>query len=656
MFKKLLLSFLATATLATMNGQVIWQEDFEGGAALPAGWSQVTAATDGGWNVAEASTMGSQSFPIAAYDGNAIATNDDACNCEKSNELLKFPAINLTGYTSLYLLADQFYYQGAYQGAVESLNLEASTDGGTTWTVIKSAGGAAGWVTRGYDISAYAGQANVIFGFRYNDGAGWTFGAALDNIKILVPDNILKAKFDGASISKYLDIIPGYIPYGDKALENTDLSVSATMSNPGYVPITSFDATLTVGAYNEVKHFDGLDIQLFETYNFDFDGQFSVNLGTNNVNISISNINGGTDNDVSDNSSTMTVTGVTPIPGRKVVVEEGTGTWCGWCPRGAVMMGYMEETFPDNFIGIAVHNNTTDPMRVATYDAGMLTLIGGFPSGLVDRSYIGIDPLEFESALVDRMSTPNSVKITQDVSWDATTRKAVVTSHLDFQQTLNGDYRIAVVFTQDSVKGAASGYNQTNYYSGGSVGPMAGFEGLANPVPAASSQFDHVARALIGGFTGAAGSVPAANAAGTTYDFTAAAYTVPTAQATNLAKMHAITLLIDQSTGEIVSAETTPVPFTTSATKDLTDGSVAVSMSPNPVRDQATITMTLKQTSDVQLHVVDMNGKVVMEQNYSNLVGATKLPFSVGRLPIGNYLVTVTAKGQTATQQFSIVR
>jgi len=656
MLKKLLLSFLAMATLATLNGQIIWQENFESADSLPAGWSQTTDASDGGWLVAEASSMGSTSFPISAHTGNAVATNDDACNCEKGNDLLVLPSINLSGQTSLYLLVDQFYFQGTYQVATESMSLEASTDGGTTWDVVKSIAGAGDWVTRGYDISAYAGQSSVKFAFRYNDGAGWTYGAALDNLKILVPDNILKAKFDGATLAKYLDVIPGYIPYSNKALEGTELYVNATMSNPGYVPITEFDATLTVGSYSEVKHFDGLNLQLFETFNFDFDGAFPVTLGANNVNISISNVNGGADNDLSDNSSTLAVAGVVPVPGRKIVVEEGTGTWCGWCPRGAVMMDHLEETFPDNFIGIAVHNATTDPMRVAAYDNAVSALIPGYPSGLVDRAFVGIDPLEFESALVDRVSTPSAVNITQDVSYDPATKKATVTSHLDFQQALNGNYRIAVVFTQDSVKGAASGYNQTNYYSGGSVGPMAGYEDLANPVPAASSKFEHVARALIGGFTGAANSVPTANAAGTTMDYTSAAYTIPTAQATNLAKMHAITLLINQTTGEIVSAQTTPVPYSTVATKDLTDGSVAVHMYPNPVRDQATITMTLAQNSDVQLHIVDMNGKIVMEQNYSNQSGNIKLPFAVGQLPIGSYLLTLTAKGQTATEQFSIVR
>ena len=41
---------------------------------------------------------------------------------------------------------------------------------------------------------------------------------------------------------------------------------------------------------------------------------------------------------------------------RRMVVEEGTGAWCGWCVKGIVGLRYMNATYPDQFIGIAVHN------------------------------------------------------------------------------------------------------------------------------------------------------------------------------------------------------------------------------------------------------------------------------------------------------------
>src|SRR6185312_10457221 len=49
---------------------------------------------------------------------------------------------------------------------------------------------------------------------------------------------------------------------------------------------------------------------------------------------------------------------------------------------------------------------------------------------------------------------------------------------------LIGDYRLALVLTEDSVHNTDPSYDQGNAYSGGSYGPMGGYELLANPVPA----------------------------------------------------------------------------------------------------------------------------------------------------------------------------
>lgn len=51
------------------------------------------------------------------------------------------------------------------------------------------------------------------------------------------------------------------------------------------------------------------------------------------------------------------------------LIEEGTGTWCGWCPRGIVMMEYIAEKYPDFFARAAIHKSygtSRDPMQVST--------------------------------------------------------------------------------------------------------------------------------------------------------------------------------------------------------------------------------------------------------------------------------------------------
>lgn len=73
-----------------------------------------------------------------------------------------------------------------------------------------------------------------------------------------------------------------------------------------------------------------------------------------------------------------------------MLAEEATGTWCTWCPRGAVFMAKMKEDYPDDFIGIAVHNQ--DPMTLTSYNTGLTNLPGfsGFPSVVVRRQILSI--------------------------------------------------------------------------------------------------------------------------------------------------------------------------------------------------------------------------------------------------------------------------
>lgn len=40
---------------------------------------------------------------------------------------------------------------------------------------------------------------------------------------------------------------------------------------------------------------------------------------------------------------------------RRMVMEEATATWCGWCPQGIVAIDGLKRDFPDNFLAIAIH-------------------------------------------------------------------------------------------------------------------------------------------------------------------------------------------------------------------------------------------------------------------------------------------------------------
>ncbi len=667
MFKKLLFaaSLVVLAASVHAQGTILWSENFDSGTTLPAGWTQSTSATDGGWVVGTTTFHSSQYFPIPARTGNVLGTNDDKCNCNKANENLYMPAMDFSAQapgSPLVLLFDIVYGKRTDSGKAESLKMIVSTDGGTTWTEMFAFTGGAGWRNfYSLDISAYAGMANVKFGFRYDDGTGWLYGAMLDNMRVVIPDNIVRAGLTGVTAGKFVEAVPAIHSGYTKILVGHEVAVRGTFNNNGFPVITSFDVDVTRGANTQTYNYSGLNLTLGQSVQFYV--PYPAVLGANAFDFSvlIKNVNGVGDNDPLDNSGTATfsITGVEPQSGRKIVVEEATGTWCTWCPRGAVMMDYISEQYGDKVIPIAVHNAQStypDPMQNSVYNAGMVGLIGGFPAGLVERE-ADIDPLlgspNFEMSLIEHLLQPNKIAVTQNVAWDAATRKADVTTSLQFLQEMNGNYRIAVVYVEDDVKGATQYYNQINAYSGGAQGPMGGFENMPSPVLAAQMTYDHVGREIVGGFTGAAGSVPAANPAGSVMSYTST-YTVPAAY--NIANMHAVSMVIDQATGFIISAESTPIPFVSTSAPTLTLDAVHISIAPNPVQDEAMLTVKVEETADVQIRVVDALGRVMSERNYANISGKQVIPFRADNLPNGMYTLVATAKGQVASKSFVVQR
>jgi len=659
MFKKLLfaVSLVALGAAAHAQGTVLWSEDFESVAAgLPAGWTQATAATDGGWKVQSTTAHSSADFPIPFREGKVLGTNDDKCNCVKANEIVYLPPMDFTGQTELRLLFDLLFVRGTYQNKTESLKLIASIDGGTTWNDVTTFTGSGSW--RSYfqvNISSFAGQSDVRFGFRYDDGTGWLFGAMLDNVRVVVPDNIVRAQTINVSAGKTVSAIPALLYGYTKLLPGELITLRGTLFNSGFPTITAFDARVIYGTDTLVKNFTGLNLALGQTNTFTFAVPKPVALGNTDYSVEIFNVNGVGDNDLSDNVVVYPIEGIAPHPGRKVVVEEGTGTWCGWCPRGAVMMDYIADLYPDNVIPIAVHNSSQskpDPMQNTVYNAGMVSMISGFPSGLVDRVN-DIDPTQFEQAALVQLATLPKVLVSQNVGWDAVTRKVSVTTSLNFQEDMIGNYRIAVVYVEDNVTGTTTGYTQTNYYAGGTYGQMGGYQNLADPVPANLMVYQHVGREIVGGFSGAAGSVPSINTAGSVMSYESS-YTVPPTY--NIDNMHVVSMVIDQTTNRIINAESTPIPFVSTSAPALAVENIRVSIAPNPVQDEAMLTINVEETTDVQIRVVDAFGRMVAERNYGNISGKQLVPFRADNLPNGMYTLVATAKGQLVSKPFVVQR
>ena len=329
--------------------------------------------------------------------------------------------------------------------------------------------------------------------------------------------------------------------------------VVATARNLGSSTINSFDLTYNYNGADVTENITGLNLVSLDTYEHTFASQLTPVLGNNDLTVTISNVNGsGADDDASDDSKVISIDPIVPASGKIVVGEEATGTWCQWCPRGAVYMDLFEETYADYWIGIAVHNG--DPMTDVVYDAGMGALIGGYPSAVVDRG-ADVDPSGMNADFLDRLQTEPAGVILNGATWDPNTRILEVSVNTTFSQNASNSYKVACALTEDDVTGTSSGYNQSNAYAGGGNGVMGGYEALPNPVPAAQMKYDHVARAISPSFDGSSASLPGTINAGESH-ISNYSFTLPAEWDED--NIHIIGLLIEPS-GRIDNAGSTSI-------------------------------------------------------------------------------------------------
>lgn len=371
--------------------------------------------------------------------------------------------------------------------------------------------------------------------------------------------------------------------------------------------------------------------------------------GVNTIELSVASVNGNTgDEELCNNFTSLNIEGVTPAVNKAVLIEEATGTWCPWCPRGAVYLDLLSKKYTSTFVPIAVHNN--DPMTVTAYDALIRATPGftGFPSVILNRNTV-VDPSASESPFLDRISVPAPAYFVTGAKFDASTRKLDVSITTIFQEDVNTPMWINMILTEDGVKGTGSGYNQANAYAGGAAGPMGGYELLPNPVPASQMVYDHVGRFLTGVQKATDNSLdgPYANGESVVRYFS---FTIP--QNMNVDKFHLIPVLLS-ATGFQNAGQSTMAEALSNGYVKADDVLVSESFQayPNPAQNEFNIDFQVKKTSDVVLELTDITGKVLERKIFSQLNGEYTLPIQTHQWNAGMYMVTIRSNDNIITKK-----
>ena len=430
---------------------------------------------------------------------------------------------------------------------------------------------------------------------------------------------------------------------GIGVLADIAYSPIAEVRNNGLEDITSFDIELTHPGGTISQSVTDINLAAGDVLEVEFDDQITPVEGPQTIEFFVSNVNGNTADDYADDDTYITNRNlIASALGKRAVVEEGTGTWCQFCPRGAVTMERMTNLYNESYVGIAVHNG--DPMVVPVYDTGLG--LNAFPGGRVDRgSQLGDG--QFEANWIERMQVAPKGYVSLGAQYDETTRLLEVVVEAEMVESISGNYRLGFVIAEDGVTGTGSGWAQVNAFSGGDV-EVGGYENLPNPVPASMMVYDHVARAIMPDYGGAEGVFPSDLVAGETYAINFA-ITLPEGWEADelelIGLFYATNNRIDNAYKADLDGAISNGWYDSGngvvGVKRLPEPDAQIKLFPNPSSGTSFIDIDLNDADHVSVDILSVDGRLVASRDYGTLSGANRLPVNTANFSSGIYMVQI---------------
>lgn len=164
------------------------------------------------------------------------------------------------------------------------------------------------------------------------------------------------------------------------------------------------------------------------------------------------------------------------IPKRKVVIEDYTGSWCGFCPAVSAAISEAYSQKADDLAIVVTHitaNSNPDPMHFDDVEILQDEFnVSGLPQGRIDRSIVWNAPYETDNIIAAAgQNTTSSISINSQLEGNNLITEVTLISELG---TNAGD-KLVLYLLEDGIV-----YPQTNYYNSDDTSP---YYQMGNPIP-----------------------------------------------------------------------------------------------------------------------------------------------------------------------------
>lgn len=348
-----------------------------------------------------------------------------------------------------------------------------------------------------------------------------------------------------------------------RVMLNESVNVPVTFKNKGANTVSSIDYTITTsGTVSEERHLN-LYIGGFNSKTIEIPFDADAAAMENEKILTITKVN-GIANTASDKTANGVLATMSFLPTAIPVIEEFTGTWCGYCPIGIAALNQIDDVYGDQVILIAVHGNQGyryDQMEIDQYDFKN-SLFSGYPSAIINRGE-DIYPTYCINYLDDIIAASAPGEISVSAKWGNNAQTAInITTQTKFAMgASSSSYNIGFVLVADGLKGTEYFWAQSNNYSGAT-----GYENdkymypfTQQPSTITDIEYNHVAVDGWGIQYGVDGSIPKSFSAGEILSYGYKADISSNTLIQDKSKLHVIALLLDKTTGKILNAAKTTI-------------------------------------------------------------------------------------------------
>jgi hypothetical protein len=291
---------------------------------------------------------------------------------------------------------------------------------------------------------------------------------------------------------------------------------------------------------------------------------------------------------------------------QKVLIEEHTGAWCGWCPDGAVLLHDILTNEP-NAIGVAVHQG--DAMAIPLSSSIRSFYGPAFPQATINRSGDPLSRGAWSGAVATALQRSPVVSVSFDsVSINGATRQLTARIKASFLRDTVGQLRFNLYLTESNLVGNGTGWNQVNY-----LNTTAGHTYYQAGDPIVGFSHQHVLRDALGSAWGTVNIIPSPVTAGSEYTHTYT-YTIPATW--DISNMH-IVAMVNLHGGQLtyqrptLNADEMPLAMAVGIEDGVTGNSALLNVYPNPATDRVHVAFTVAEMGNVRLEVYNTVGQRV---------------------------------------------